>query len=73
MSALLAVRDRIHALWAPQQDGDHQRDIREQGGFGHKEAGVVGHQAHQQRPDQATDRRPQRADHVDDDYQRVHL
>ncbi|KAG1255959.1 hypothetical protein G6F68_010010 [Rhizopus microsporus] len=46
-----AVRDRIHALWAPQQDGDHQRDIREQGGFGHKEAGVVGHQAHQQRPD----------------------
>ncbi|MNI51406.1 hypothetical protein D3C73_1061340 [compost metagenome] len=57
----------------PQQNGDHQRDVREQGRLGKQKARVVGHQADQQRADQAADRGPQAADHDDDENQHVHL
>jgi hypothetical protein len=57
----------------PQQNGHHQRDVGKQRHFGSQKAGVVGHQPHQQCPNQRPTRGAQPADDDDDENQHVHL
>jgi len=57
----------IHALRPPQQDGNHQGDVGEQRHLGCQEAGVVGHQAHQQRADESARGGAEATDDDDDE------
>src|SRR6185503_6311374 len=62
-----AARDRIQALRPPEQDRDHQPDAREHRRLRREEAGVVRHQADEQRADEAAERRAEAADDDDED------
>src|SRR5450830_1624486 len=68
-----AVGHRVDALGAPQQHRHHQSDVGEQGQLGQQKAGVVGHQPHQQGPDQRAAGGAQAADDDHDEDQHVHL
>src|SRR6185369_7445025 len=65
--------ERVDTLRAPQQDGGHEGDVREQRGLGHEEAGVVGHQADQQRADERAAGRAQPSDDQHDEDEHVDL
>ena len=71
MKRPLAVGNGVHALRAPEQNGDHEGDVGKQRHLRRQKAGVVGHQAHQQGPDERTARGAQPADDDDDEDEHV--
>src|ERR1035438_3683993 len=70
-AAWLSVGHGIESLRAPEQDRDHEADVREHRHRRREKAGVVRHQADQQRADEAARRRAEAADDDDDEDEHV--